>query len=87
MLIKEKSVKGYCLNCGEIKQGYQKTFKLGLCILIIFIPYMVLNIYISNQREFSDKLFLIGLAIGIGYKNSYSGEKKKCITCNRELID
>ena len=87
MLIEEKLVEGYCLDCGEIKQGYKKTFKLGLCILIIFITYMVLNIYIPDQRGYFNKLFLMGVDIGIVYKNVYFVVKMRCITCNRNLID
>lgn len=87
MFFKKEIVEGYCLDCGEVRQGFKVFFRLELYILTIFLVYMGLSICISSQREIFNNLFLIGLVIGIGYKNSCMGEKKRCIICNRELID
>lgn len=87
MFIKRKLVEGYCQKCEEIKQGYKKSFKLSLYVLIIFIVYMVLAMSSPEQADTLATLFLIGVAIGVGYKiYIHSKEKKKCFTCNNELI-
>jgi multidrug efflux pump subunit AcrB len=88
MFIKKKLVEGYCQNCREIKQGYKKTFKLSLYTLFIFIVYIVLAISFPDQMDPLAFLFWVELAVGIGYKiYFFFKEKKRCFTCNEELID